>query len=44
MYAEIVVAQFVITEEAQPGQRGSLHNSQLKIAVEVLYRLTINFI
>ena len=42
MYADIEVAQLVIIDEAQPEHRGSLHSSQLKIAVEVLYRLTMN--
>lgn len=38
----VVLAQFVMIEEAQPEQRGSLQSSQLKIAVEVLYLLTMN--
>jgi hypothetical protein len=40
IYALIVVAQSVMTEVAQPLQRGSFASSHAKTAVEVLYRLT----
>ena len=37
----MLVAQLVMTVVEQPEQRGSLHNSQAKMAAELLYRFTI---
>ena len=42
MYLLIVVAQLVMMEESHVEQRGSLQSSQLKIAFDALYRLTMN--